>query len=79
MRSKGTYFRYICDNGTCIARYDDLYGGRENQTDVSEVDVSMDEIELADREFFNAIAEGREPKASEKKQKKRCSNCHKAG
>lgn len=60
----GTFFRYICDNGTYIARYDDLYDGKENQIDVSKVDVSMDGIELQDREFIAAIDEGREPNAS---------------
>ncbi|MET0274652.1 MAG: Gfo/Idh/MocA family oxidoreductase [Phenylobacterium sp.] len=60
----GTFFRYICDNGTYIARYDDLVDGRENPIDVSKVDVSMNGIELQDREFFAAIREGREPNAS---------------
>ena len=60
----GTFFRYICDNGTYIARYDDLFDGKENQIDVSKVDVSMDGIELQDREFTSAIREGREPNAS---------------
>ena len=60
----GTFFRYICDNGTYIARYDDLIDGHENVIDVSEVDVSMDGIELQDREFVAAITEGREPNAS---------------
>ena len=60
----GTFFRYICDNGTYIARYDDLVDGRQEPIDVSGVDVSMDGIELADREFFAAIREGREPNAS---------------
>lgn len=60
----GTFFRYICDNGTYIARYDDLVDGYENAIDVSEVDVSMNGIELQDREFFAAIAESREPNAS---------------
>jgi len=60
----GTFFRYICDNGTYIARYDDLFNGREEQIDVSKVDVSMNGIELQDREFFTAIREGREPNAS---------------
>ncbi|MAM71728.1 MAG: oxidoreductase [Gammaproteobacteria bacterium] len=60
----GTFFRYICDNGTYIARYDDLFDGKEEQIDVSKVDVSMNGIELQDREFFAAIKEGREPNAS---------------
>ena len=60
----GTFFRYICDNGTYIARYDDLFDGKENPIDVSDVDVSMDGIELQDREFIAAIGEGREPNAS---------------
>jgi 2-hydroxy-4-carboxymuconate semialdehyde hemiacetal dehydrogenase len=60
----GTFFRYICDNGTYLARYDDLFTGAEEQIDVSGVDVSMNGIELQDREFFSAIEEGREPNAS---------------
>jgi 2-hydroxy-4-carboxymuconate semialdehyde hemiacetal dehydrogenase len=60
----GTFFRYICDNGTYLARYDDLFDGKENKIDVSKVDVSMNGIELQDREFFAAIKEGREPNAS---------------
>jgi 2-hydroxy-4-carboxymuconate semialdehyde hemiacetal dehydrogenase len=60
----GTFFRYICDNGTYIARYDDLYDGKEQKIDVSKVDVSMNGIELQDREFFAAIREGREPNSS---------------
>jgi len=60
----GTFFRYICDQGTYIARYDDLVNGKEEPIDVSQVDVSMNGIELQDREFFAAIAEGREPNAS---------------
>jgi len=60
----GTYFRYICDNGTYLARYDDLFDDRQNQIDVSKVDVSMNGIELQDREFFAAIREGREPNSS---------------
>ena len=60
----GTFFRYICDNGTYIARYDDLIDGKEQKIDVSQVDVSMNGIELQDREFFKAIAEHREPNAS---------------
>lgn len=60
----GTFFRYICDNGTYIARYDDLFDGKEEAIDVSQVDVSMNGIELQDREFFAAIQEGREPNSS---------------
>ena len=60
----GTFFRYICDNGTWIARYDDLLTGKDEKVDVSKVDVSMNGIELQDREFFAAIREGREPNAS---------------
>lgn len=60
----GTFFRYICDNGTYIARYDDLLDGKDNVIDVSKVDVSMNGIELQDREFFSAISEGREPNSS---------------
>ena len=57
----GTFFRYICDNGTYIARYDDLYDGKENPIDLSDVAVSNNGIELIDREFISAIKEGREP------------------
>ena len=60
----GTFFRYICDNGTYIARYDDLVDGKETPIDVSRVDVSMNGIELQDREFFAAIREGRAPNGS---------------
>jgi 2-hydroxy-4-carboxymuconate semialdehyde hemiacetal dehydrogenase len=60
----GTFFRYICDNGTYICRYDDLVNGKNEAIDVSKVDVSMNGIELQDREFFAAIKEGREPNAS---------------
>jgi 2-hydroxy-4-carboxymuconate semialdehyde hemiacetal dehydrogenase len=60
----GTFFRYICDNGTYIARYDDLVTGHDEPIDVSKVDVSMNGIELQDREFFAAIREGREPSSS---------------
>jgi len=60
----GTFFRYIGDTGTYIARYDDLVDGREQKIDVSHVDVSMNGIELQDREFFAAIRESREPNAS---------------
>ena len=60
----GSFFRYICDTGTWIARYDDLVTGREEPVDVTRVDVSTNGIELQDREFFAAIREGREPNAS---------------
>ncbi len=60
----GTFFRYIGDSGTYIARYDDLFNGKDERIDVSQVDVSMNGIELQDREFFAAIREGREPNAS---------------
>ena len=60
----GTFFRYIGDTGTYIARYDDLFTGKEEAVDVSKVDVSMNGIELQDREFFSAIKEGREPNSS---------------
>ena len=60
----GTVFRYICDNGTYIARYDDLVDGYERPIDVSGVAVSMNGIELQDREFIAAIQQGREPNAS---------------
>ena len=60
----GTFFRYIGDTGTYLARYDDLYNGKEEKIDVSQVAVSMNGIELQDREFFAAIRERREPNAS---------------
>jgi 2-hydroxy-4-carboxymuconate semialdehyde hemiacetal dehydrogenase len=60
----GTFFRYIGDTGTYLARYDDLFDGKEQKIDVSKVDVSMNGIELQDREFFAAIREGREPNSS---------------
>ena len=60
----GTFFRYICDNGTWIARYDDLFTGREEPVDLAGVAISSNGIELQDREFVTAIREGREPNAS---------------
>ena len=60
----GTFFRYICDNGTFIANYDDLVDGYQKPIDVTKVAVSMNGIELQDREFFAAIQEKREPNAS---------------
>ncbi|MGP0075402.1 MAG: Gfo/Idh/MocA family oxidoreductase [Bryobacteraceae bacterium] len=61
---QGTFFRYICDNGTYVAYYDDLVDGEQNKIDLSKVDVSMNGIELQDREFFAAIQEKREPNSS---------------
>lgn len=60
----GTFFRYIGTTGTYIARYDDLFTGKDEKIDVSSVDVSLNGIELQDREFFAAIRERREPNAS---------------
>jgi 2-hydroxy-4-carboxymuconate semialdehyde hemiacetal dehydrogenase len=60
----GTVFRYICDNGTYVARYDDLLNGRGEPVDVSGVAVSANGVELQDREFLSAVREGREPNAS---------------
>ena len=60
----GTFFRYIGDTATYLARYDDLFNGKEEKIDVSKVDVSMNGIELQDREFFAAIREEREPNSS---------------
>ena len=60
----GTFFRYIGDSATYVARYDDLYDGKEQKIDVSAVDVSMNGIELQDREFVAAIRERRAPNAS---------------
>src|SRR5215475_6951904 len=61
---QGTFFRYICDHATYLAHYDDLIDGDNNKIDLSQVDVSMNGIELQDREFFAAIKEGREPNSS---------------
>jgi len=61
---QGTFFRYICDNGTFVAHYDDLVDGEQKKIDLAHVDVSMNGIELQDREFFAAIEEKREPNAS---------------
>jgi 2-hydroxy-4-carboxymuconate semialdehyde hemiacetal dehydrogenase len=61
---QGTFFRYICDNGTFVAHYDDLVDGEQKRIDLAHVDVSMNGIELQDREFFAAIKEKREPNAS---------------
>src|SRR6202045_2254591 len=61
---QGTFFRYICDNGTYVAYYDDLVDGEQKPIDLSKVDVSMNGIELQDREFFAAIRETREPNSS---------------
>ncbi|ALR17946.1 Gfo/Idh/MocA family oxidoreductase [Vibrio natriegens] len=60
----GTFFRYICDEGTFLARYDDLYDGYDNQIDLTGVTVSNNGIELIDREFFEAIKTGKEPNSS---------------
>ena len=60
----GTFFRYICDKGTYIARYDDLFDGHDKQIDVSGIDVSTNGIELIDREFMSAINQKREPNTS---------------
>ena len=60
----GTFFRYIGDTATYLARYDDLFNGKDEKIDVSQVDVSMNGIELQDREFFAAIREGRAPNSS---------------
>ncbi len=60
----GTFFRYICDNGTYIARYDDLFDGKDKPIDLSGVAVSNNGIELIDREFVSAIKEKRTPNAS---------------
>ena len=60
----GTFFRYIGDTATYLARYDDLFTGKDEKIDVSQVAMSMNGIELQDREFFAAIQEGREPNSS---------------
>ncbi|MGQ0522586.1 MAG: Gfo/Idh/MocA family oxidoreductase [Betaproteobacteria bacterium] len=61
---QGTTFRYMCDNGTYVAKYDDLVDGKDNPIDLSTVAVSMNGIELQDREFFAAIRERRAPNSS---------------
>jgi 2-hydroxy-4-carboxymuconate semialdehyde hemiacetal dehydrogenase len=63
----GSFFRYICDHGTYNAYYDDLVDGHGANIDVTNVDVSMDGVELEDREFISAIRQGREPNASLKR------------
>jgi 2-hydroxy-4-carboxymuconate semialdehyde hemiacetal dehydrogenase len=60
----GSFFRYICDKGTYVASYDDLFDGYNAPIDVSKVDVSMNGIELIDREFISAIKDKREPNSS---------------
>ena len=60
----GTDFRYVCDHGTYVARYDDLLDGNDNPVDVSAGHASLDGIELQDREFIAAVREGREPESS---------------
>ena len=60
----GSFFRYICDNGTYRAYYDDLVDGKDNPIDLSDVAVSLDGIELEDREFIAAIKENRQPNSS---------------
>ena len=60
----GTFFRYIGDTATYIARYDDLVTGKEETIDLTGVTVSDNGIELQDREFVAAILEGREPNSS---------------
>jgi len=60
----GTNFRYICDNGTYTAYYDDMKTGYGDTVDVSDIAVSSNGIELMQREFFAAIAEDREPNGS---------------
>ena len=60
----GTYFRYIGDTATYLARYDDLFTGKDEKIDVSQVDISMNGIELQDREFFAAIRDNRQPNSS---------------
>ena len=60
----GTFFRYIGDTATYLARYDDLFTGKDEKIDVSKVDMSVNAIDLQDREFFAAIREGREPNSS---------------
>ena len=63
---QGTFFRYIGDKGTYKAYYDDLSDGKDQVIDLTKVDVSMNGIELEDREFFAAIKEKRQPKSSVK-------------
>jgi 2-hydroxy-4-carboxymuconate semialdehyde hemiacetal dehydrogenase len=60
----GGFFRYICDNGTYQAFFDDLTDGFDKPIDLSAVDGSHNGLELEDREFFRAIEEHREPESS---------------
>jgi len=60
----GSFFRYICDRGTFIARYDELSDGNGAPVDLTGAAVSLDGVELQDREFVEAIGEGRAPEAS---------------
>ncbi len=60
----GTVFRYICDNGTCIARCDDLYDGDDKPIDLAGVAVSSNGVVLADRGLIAVTRERREPSAS---------------
>jgi 2-hydroxy-4-carboxymuconate semialdehyde hemiacetal dehydrogenase len=60
----GTFFRYIGDSATYIARYDDLLDGREAPVDLTGVAISSNGIELQDREFIAAIRNRREPNSS---------------
>ena len=60
----GTWFRYICDNGTYIARYDELVDGYESPSMFRKSMCRLDGIELQDREFIAAIQEKREPNSS---------------
>ncbi|XPF94802.1 Gfo/Idh/MocA family oxidoreductase [Colwellia sp. RE-S-Sl-9] len=60
----GTKFRYICDNGTYIAHYDQLFDGSGKEIDLGDLALLGDGVELIDREFINAIKTGKEPNAS---------------
>jgi 2-hydroxy-4-carboxymuconate semialdehyde hemiacetal dehydrogenase len=60
----GTTFRYVCDNGTYVAHYDELTDGYGQHVDLSAVPGPTDGIERQDREFFEAVAQGREPHSS---------------
>lgn len=60
----GTNFRYICDKGTYVARYDDLIDGNGETVNLNGIAISNNGIELIDLEFIQAIKTGIEPNAS---------------
>jgi 2-hydroxy-4-carboxymuconate semialdehyde hemiacetal dehydrogenase len=60
----GSTFRYICDEGAYVARYDALVDGWGKPIDISGVAEATDGVQLQDHEFVAAIREGREPRSS---------------